>query len=63
METVGLAIVFVALAMLGLGLGVLFGGRPVQGSCGGIAGACGWCGGGRCRRADGASDQGERGDD
>jgi hypothetical protein len=32
------------LAALGLGLGLLFGGKPVQGSCGGLScGACETC--------------------
>ena len=33
-------LVAVALAMLGLGVGLLLVGRPLRGSCGGTGGAC-----------------------
>ncbi len=59
MATFVLAFVLIALAMLGLGLGVLRSGRPIRGSCGGLVGACGWCGGGHCRDAGAESDQGD----
>jgi hypothetical protein len=46
METVLLAVPILLLALLGLALGVIFGRKPLQGSCGGLACsglACGTC--------------------
>lgn len=45
MQTLVAAVILVALAMLALGIGVLFGRSEPKGSCGGIAckGACGAC--------------------
>ena len=40
METVLLSMVGFALALMALGIGVLFGRRPLRGSCGGIGGRC-----------------------
>lgn len=40
METVLLSIVGFALVLLALGIGVLFGRRPLRGSCGGVGGHC-----------------------
>ena len=46
MEIFALSFVAFALAALGLGLGVLLGRRPIEGSCGGVAtgGGCEFCG-------------------
>ncbi|WP_192895613.1 hypothetical protein [Arsenicitalea aurantiaca] len=45
MQTVIVATFLALLAVFGLGLGVLLGRRPLEGSCGGIAcgGACSAC--------------------
>lgn len=45
MQTIFIAILLMALAMLGLAAGLLFGRPAVKGSCGGLAcgGACGSC--------------------
>lgn len=45
MQTIILAIAVILLAMLALGLGLLFGRAPIKGSCGGIAcgNACHGC--------------------
>lgn len=54
-DTIVLAVLIFALAAVGLGLGVLFGRRPIAGSCGGIACAKhgdATCAGG-CRRDSG----------
>ena len=40
METVLLSMVGFALVLLALGIGVMFGQRPLRGSCGGIGGQC-----------------------
>jgi len=40
METVLLSMVGFALVLLALGIGVLFGRRPLRGSCGGVGGQC-----------------------
>jgi hypothetical protein len=40
METVLLSIVGFALVLLAMGIGVLFGRRPLRGSCGGVGGQC-----------------------
>jgi hypothetical protein len=40
METVLLSMVGFALVLLALGIGVMFGRRPLRGSCGGIGGQC-----------------------
>jgi len=40
METVLFSMVGFALVLLALGIGVLFGRRPLRGSCGGIGGQC-----------------------
>lgn len=37
METVLMAVLVFGLAVLGLGLGLLFGREPIKGSCGGVA--------------------------
>ena len=39
MEIFALSFLMIALAMLGMGMGVLFGRRPIRGSCGGVASA------------------------
>ncbi len=45
MQTIIATVILVALAMLALGVGVLFGRGEPKGSCGGLAcnGACGGC--------------------
>ena len=49
--TFGLAFVITAVAIAGLAVGVMFGRRPIQGSCGGASDGCELCSSaGRCRR-------------
>ena len=50
MTTLILSFVFISLAVAGLSAGVLLGGKPIQGSCGGLnnfadGGSCELCGG------------------
>lgn len=53
MSTLLASFVVILLAVAAMSLGVLFGRRPIRGSCGGIAGGgCGACTG-RCERRTG----------
>ena len=52
MTTLVLSFILISLAVAGLSIGVLLGGKPIQGSCGGLnnfagGGACELCGGDR----------------
>jgi hypothetical protein len=57
METVLLSMVGFAVVLLALGIGVVFGRRPLRGSCGAVGGQCD-CGGGgddECRQEPSAA--------
>ena len=46
-----ISILAVALALLAMSVGVLFGREPIRGSCGGVMGRCGLCSGsGNCKK-------------
>ena len=56
-----ISVVVVAMALLAMSIGVIFGREPIRGSCGGVMGRCGLCSGsGACKkkRADAVSEEG-----